>query len=925
MEKSREGMFRSLLHQVLRQNTNLLSDFVLKYKQKDALHPPGWQWHVQELSDYLKQILLRQHKQRIFIFVDALDECESRDLRLTADFLNKTASSATNCGYDVRLCLSSRRFPNITMGKHVEIHMEDNNEADISHFVSNTLREMGQDDDELETRIVQRSAHVFLWAVLVLLNVREAFEDGERQDRLIEVVESTPEDLTSLFQQSISLISTNERDDAFHMFIWVIFAGRPLTPTEYRYAIAFRNPFNGKEACEESPSFIKSDDQLAKLLRKRSRGLIELVATRNSQPCFVQPFHASVKEFLLADGLQMISPPLTRNIALEGHIRLKEACLNYLKMESLPAGDARSRHYEIWDARRKLASEYASLPFLSYAIDFLFEHAAEIERAPNFDSKFWEELVQNNDRVSKRWGNYFCLVEMGRHKLEHKPTILYATSLYGLSSSTKALLQLGHDPNIKGGHLGFPLQAAASRGHANVVEVLVLNGARIDDQGGFYGNALQAAAYEGHRTVAELLLKNGAALDGKGGYYGTPFHAAACKGFRDIVQLFLDNGASIDISGTYWSNSTQQTMKGNVIFAALTEGHKELAEMLLQKSDNIKQRDKRIIMIAASRDYEKILDMCLNQSEDVGTLGSEVNSALPMACSAGHEGIVRKLLDYTSNIDSHGTYADRLSYSLSRGSALEAAVSQGHERIANILISKGATINKLSGDYKHALLAAISGGSNRLVDKLLQEGADPKAKGWFWNHVAHRMEMGTALYAASFYKDPNMVQSLLLAGADANELHGSGRYALLAAVSSGREDTVRALLAHGADVHLRGLYWDSRYQRMVKGDAMTAAFSEGHWQIVDLLSTKGVPLTSPTLREKSSSHVQSREQTELSDVSTSFHSKRIRVTEPIPGVIGLANRQKVGWMNAALQFLRSAKSLTEYFLGKPDRRTKFLT
>ena len=60
------------------------------------------------------------------------------------------------------------------------------------------------------------------------------------------------------------------------------------------------------------------------------------------------------------------------------------------------------------------------------------------------------------------------------------------------------LLDKGADVNAQGGWYGNALQAASSRGHEKVVQILLDKGAEINAQGGIYGNALQAASSRGH-------------------------------------------------------------------------------------------------------------------------------------------------------------------------------------------------------------------------------------------------------------------------------------------------------------------------------------------------------------------------------------------------------------------------------------------
>ena len=109
----------------------------------------------------------------------------------------------------------------------------------------------------------------------------------------------------------------------------------------------------------------------------------------------------------------------------------------------------------------------------------------------------------------------------------------------------KLLLERGADPNIPAHDERFPLDLAAQAGHADIVELLLKNGAKVNAISGS-NTALAYACGWGDRTVyrpnlevIKLLLKRGAdpnlpTYDGR-----FPLDLATQAGHADIVELLL--------------------------------------------------------------------------------------------------------------------------------------------------------------------------------------------------------------------------------------------------------------------------------------------------------------------------------------------------------------------------------------------------
>ncbi|KAF3386635.1 Ankyrin repeat domain-containing protein 50 [Penicillium rolfsii] len=119
-------------------------------------------------------------------------------------------------------------------------------------------------------------------------------------------------------------------------------------------------------------------------------------------------------------------------------------------------------------------------------------------------------------------------------------TTQYTARLEQFSGIVQLLLDKGADFDTQGGEYSTVPQVAIEK-----EQVLFKRGTDIDVQGGQF--ALQAAAFRGHVEIVRLLLDQGTEVNAQGGQSGgTALWAAASRGHTEIVQLLLDHGADIN-------------------------------------------------------------------------------------------------------------------------------------------------------------------------------------------------------------------------------------------------------------------------------------------------------------------------------------------------------------------------------------------
>ena len=433
------------------------------------------------------------------------------------------------------------------------------------------------------------------------------------------------------------------------------------------------------------------------------------------------------------------------------------------------------------------------------------------------------ELVSNSTKVFELVSNRIVYQHTRRHS-----AALLATLDYGYSGSAdiiRLLISNGADVNARGGKYGATLEAAIHASNIEYIELLLNRGADVNAVGGEYGTALQAAAaYHGaHFGCIQLLLDGGADVNSVDGRYGTALQAAVCWREDENIQLLLDRGADVNpVGGVY----------GTALQAAAAEGYGrgKCVQLFLDRGADVNALGGKYgtaLQAAAASNEANVecIRLLLDRGADVNAVGGVYGTALQAAAASRSNSVenVQLLLDRGADVNALGG---------KYGTALQAAATKGRldRQCVQLLLDRGADVNAVGGVYGTALQAAAAEGyfDGQCVQLLLDRGADVNAMGG---------KYGTALQAAAvswWWKSVEHVQLLLDRGADVNALGGKYGTALQAAATKGHLDRqcVQLLLDRGADVNAVG----GKY-----GTALQAAATKGglDGQCVQLLLDRG--------------------------------------------------------------------------------------
>ena len=304
-------------------------------------------------------------------------------------------------------------------------------------------------------------------------------------------------------------------------------------------------------------------------------------------------------------------------------------------------------------------------------LKMLIEHGADVELATygwtnltvlhvlctELDDDNWvENLISLGCDVNAQTTRRANLILNFRLIEFSKVTAAHVASNKGHASSLRALLRNNADPNKTDEFGRSPLQLACFKGHSPCVEELVSNGCRINAQCSGNGpTALYLASELGHVQCVEALLRGGADPN------------VICSGSKQFGNKLKQ-----------WTFRPDNDVVGTTLHRAAKHGHNLCVEKLLSSGADPRKKN-----------------------------GQGLNP-LHITCRQGRRQCVLPLL----------TVCDVNALSNEKLQAIHYAAQHGSRSIVDILLDKGAVIDKRSVKHPHEL--ATQHGHTQLADHLCQ-------------------------------------------------------------------------------------------------------------------------------------------------------------------------------------------------------------
>ncbi|KAF5003959.1 hypothetical protein FDECE_9548 [Fusarium decemcellulare] len=450
-----ENLLGSLLRQLSQRQPVLLAEVQALFDKHQGKQTQPSQ---DEISHTLHLVIQRFSK--VFVIVDALDECETSEgcrLKLLSELDGLQGLSA------VHLFATSRWIPDIVeQFRAAEIFEIRADTGDVRIFLDSHVKQLPhrvhkskEIQEEIKWGISEAVDGMFLLATMYLNLLRNKLTPNEIR-RELAVFHKQPkgsgEDgkeliLSNAYKKTMEAIRERgqaEEKLAKEAISWVTFAMRNLTILELQHAIGAK--------CAES-KVDEGDLPHADDIVSVCAGLITVDQKSN----IVRLAHYTTQEYFNR----------TQEEWFPGvHLKITKTCIGYVSSDVFANG---------WcDTKDDFRDRLRSYPFYSYAAGRWGQHARSISSQVQASIL---DLFRNDSTMA-------AVIQAAQFELSNNRlsfarglrtnvTALHIVAFLGLEGIVSILLESGHNPDAKDSTGRTPLTYAAAKGHRRVVKLLL--------------------------------------------------------------------------------------------------------------------------------------------------------------------------------------------------------------------------------------------------------------------------------------------------------------------------------------------------------------------------------------------------------------------------------------------------------------------
>ncbi|KAI1207027.1 uncharacterized protein F4807DRAFT_436711 [Annulohypoxylon truncatum] len=308
VQKSFDGLLRSILSQFLEQNQNvgsILSPLLpVKRDKYGRVKVAAHNWSRAMLEKAFTMVLKQQQFELdIFLFLDALDEYHGRP-EFIASFIESLVKQEKTSMTRLKVCFSSRPWDAFTtrFKDYASITIQDFTKDDIRRYCLGVMDDNLSSDisipiEVLVPQVVDRSKGVFLWVKLVAGDLARAANAGLSEADLERLLQSLPAELDEYYVEIVQRTPVSSRWTLYAMLEIATRSYYPLEGPDFIDAVECSRFTSWHEALSRVEKLwllgeVEHEEYAAKQIKIHSQGLIEIRGK------FVELLHQTVQEFV---------------------------------------------------------------------------------------------------------------------------------------------------------------------------------------------------------------------------------------------------------------------------------------------------------------------------------------------------------------------------------------------------------------------------------------------------------------------------------------------------------------------------------------------------------------------------------------------------------------------------------------------------
>ena len=322
MQRSKEGLFQSLLFQILRRCPNIIPIVCESRWQEDSVYgEKSDPWTLEELDNAFVAISNQPMPGiRFCLFIDGLDEYDGRPTDII-DRLQLLAKAES-----IKLCLASRPWTPFRAAFAEgncdgSLLLERHTKRDIERFVKDLLEKDRRftQAERADKRyglfvheVIERALGVFLWVYLVVNELLKGLGERNKLEDLQAKLDTMPVDLESYFKRIFDRVDKAHRTESAQVFLLTVHAVQPLSVACYRYLEKeYREPGYALEAPIEPMSSAQLKlvhEDVRNRINFLCKDLLEVneVLTDQRIDYQVDFLHRTVRDFLMEKNMHQI-------------------------------------------------------------------------------------------------------------------------------------------------------------------------------------------------------------------------------------------------------------------------------------------------------------------------------------------------------------------------------------------------------------------------------------------------------------------------------------------------------------------------------------------------------------------------------------------------------------------------------------------